>query len=339
MIPILIAGIAGASLGTEIAKSLRLAGGYKILGCDISPFAFGHYSDLFDNTAVISSERYIEDLLAFCLVEKIAVIVPGANETLDIIVQSSSQFENRGIKIAANSLKVVSALSNKHLCFQELDRLGIEIPETKLVSDASSVSHLKYPCVIKPATGSGGSAYVFFARNADEASIYANYLVRNGRSPIAQTYIDHRSGEFTVGVLSAGDGSVVGAIAMKRMFASKLSVQMRSEEFLISSGYSQGYFDAYEGVCATAKQIADLVGSVGPLNIQGRINDVGNFIPFEINPRFSATTYLRALAGFNEIDYFIRALLRLPLPTLTVRSGWCFRSLTETTVVSDGIVK
>ena len=37
---VLIAGIGGGSLGTEIAKSLRLAGAYRILGCDVSPLAF-----------------------------------------------------------------------------------------------------------------------------------------------------------------------------------------------------------------------------------------------------------------------------------------------------------
>jgi len=37
MVTVLIAGIVGASLGTEIAKSLRLAGGYHVIGCDPSP--------------------------------------------------------------------------------------------------------------------------------------------------------------------------------------------------------------------------------------------------------------------------------------------------------------
>ena len=50
---ILVSGIAGASLGTEIAKSLHHAGGYDILGCDISPLAFGHYDQNFGSTYVV----------------------------------------------------------------------------------------------------------------------------------------------------------------------------------------------------------------------------------------------------------------------------------------------
>jgi carbamoyl-phosphate synthase large subunit len=43
---VLVAGIGGASLGTEILKALQLAGRYELFGCDISPMAFGHYDGL-----------------------------------------------------------------------------------------------------------------------------------------------------------------------------------------------------------------------------------------------------------------------------------------------------
>ena len=44
---VMIAGIGGASLGTEIRKSLTLAGGYEIYGCDVSKTAYGLYEDEF----------------------------------------------------------------------------------------------------------------------------------------------------------------------------------------------------------------------------------------------------------------------------------------------------
>ena len=48
---ILIAGIGGASLGTEILKSLLLVKErYRVFGCDISPFAFGHFQNDFEST-------------------------------------------------------------------------------------------------------------------------------------------------------------------------------------------------------------------------------------------------------------------------------------------------
>jgi carbamoyl-phosphate synthase large subunit len=134
-------------------------------------------------------------------------------------------------------------------------------------------------------------------------------LLRNGLRPIAQEYIPHHGGEFTVGVLSDMDDCFLGAIALKRPLSAKLSIAIRGDDFLISSGYSRGHIGPYEEICSTASAIAEAVGSRGPLNIQGRIDADGCFVPFELNPRFSASTYLRTLAGFNEVDHFIKCRL------------------------------
>ncbi len=48
-IRVMIAGIGGASLGTEIYKSLYLAGNYEIFGCDVSATAYGLYEAGFFN--------------------------------------------------------------------------------------------------------------------------------------------------------------------------------------------------------------------------------------------------------------------------------------------------
>lgn len=37
---VLIAGVGGASLGTEIFKSLKRSGNYSVVGADISPYAY-----------------------------------------------------------------------------------------------------------------------------------------------------------------------------------------------------------------------------------------------------------------------------------------------------------
>jgi carbamoyl-phosphate synthase large subunit len=105
------------------------------------------------------------------------------------------------------------------------------------------------------------------------------------------------------------DDCFLGAIALKRPLSAKLSIAIRGDDFLISSGYSRGHIGPYEEICSTASAIAEAVGSRGPLNIQGRIDADGCFVPFELNPRFSASTYLRTLAGFNEVDHFIKCRL------------------------------
>jgi carbamoyl-phosphate synthase large subunit len=336
---VLIAGIGGASLGTEIAKALRLAGGYNIIGCDVSPLAYGHYGNVCDKTLLVSREGYIGQLLEICRAHGVQVIVPGADQTTGMISAAHADFLSSGIQLGVNSAGLVPQLMNKAMCFLELARLGFAVPRTAAVVGTATIAEISYPCVIKPSIESGGSSFVFYARDRKEMELYAAYLANSGKQPIAQEYIPLENGEFTVGVLSDTKQAVLGAIAMKRAFPAKLSIAAQGPDFTVSSGFSQGYIGNFPEVCSVACDIARALGSVGPLNVQGRIDREGRFLPFEINPRFSASTYLRALAGFNEVDHYVRHLLNLPeAAPLSVTPGWYLRSLTEMVVAEKDII-
>ena len=337
---ILIAGIGGASLGVEIAKSLRLAGGYNVFGCDISPLAFGHYSGQCDRTFVISRDRYIDALLDVCTRQAIDVVVAGGDQPARLLAADSARIAKAGVRLAGNSAEVVSAMADKAQCFERLRALGIRIPRTVSLDDSAALADAPVPAVIKPSSDSGGSTFVFFARNREEVALYAAYLRNNGLNPIAQEYLPHEPGEFTVGVLSSPGGEVEGAVVLRRSFHVKLSVMAKGNDFLISSGYSQGYIGPFPQIAATAISIAQMIGSRGPINVQGRFDKDGEFVPFEINPRFSASTYLRALAGFNEVDHHIRQLCGLrPVNPLAIKSGWYLRGLNEVAVPEGEILK
>jgi carbamoyl-phosphate synthase large subunit len=73
----------------------------------------------------------------------------------------------------------------------------------------------------------------------------------------------------------------------------------------VSSGVSQGVVGRWPEVTRQCEAIAKALGPTAPINIQCRLVD-GRVIPFEINPRFSGTTSLRAMAGYNEPDVLIR---------------------------------
>jgi carbamoyl-phosphate synthase large subunit len=330
---VLIAGIGGASLGTEIQKSLSLCGDkYAIYGTDISAHAYGHFSNGFKKTFTISKEKYIENTLEICRQYDIACILPGGEEPLRLLNESFAIFEKYDIKLAINNEKVIRICSDKALTFQVLNELNIDIPKTLQFNDSLNFKELKYPCIVKPSTGSGGSNFVFFAVDENETKLYCQYLKNNQKNPIIQEYIPEDEGEFTIGVLSLPNSTMIGSIALKRVFDSKLSVLIKGDFGLISSGYSQGLIEDFPEIRKTAEKIAQKVGSTGPLNIQARIRN-GQLIPFEINPRFSASTYLRALAGFNEIDIFLDFLFdeKISKPT-EIKFGRYLRSLSETFV-------
>jgi carbamoyl-phosphate synthase large subunit len=335
---ILIAGIGGASLGTEVFKCLALAGRYSIFGCDVSSLAYGHYQDGFEQTFVVDRRDYIEAVLEVCRKAAIDLVIPGGEEPSGLLNEARDRLLQNGIRLAANSESIIRDFSDKATSFRRLNELGFAVPITLTVRAPADLDEMSYPCVVKPATGSGGSSFVFLAENQDEALLYVSYLSKNGKTALVQEYVTLAEGEFTIGVLSLTNGEIAGSIALKRVFNSKLSVLMKTSIGLISSGYSQGLIDDFPDVRAAAERIAGAIHSVGPINIQGRVRN-GELIPFEINPRFSASTYLRALAGFNEVDIYLQHVLGNALPEpLTLRAGYYLRSFDEAFVSIDKVI-
>ena len=328
-IKVMIAGVGGASLGTEIRKSLTLAGGYEIYGCDISTTAYGLYEPGFSKTWRVSRDNYVPSVLNACLESGAGFLIPGGEQPMTLLGAASETFAAAGIRLLANSPEVIALYSDKEKTFQRLAECGIPIPRTIVINNKCDFDHVGLPCIVKPATGSGGSAAVFFAVCPDEAMIYADFIRRSGISPVAQEYVDEREGEFTIGVLSLPNGYVAGSIALRRSLDAKLSVSYRGRGGLISSGYTQGYIAEYRDLCLQAEKIAVAINSRGPINVQGRVRD-GVLLPFEINPRFSASTYLRAMAGFNEVNILIKYLVGVVSPhPPSIKPGWYLRSLTE----------
>lgn len=325
----MIAGIGGASLGTEVAKCLDVVGTYDVFGCDISPNAFGHFDARFRETFVVDREDYITSVVGACHAANCSWVVPGGERPLVLLNNNIERLAREGIHIAANSPEVVLALSDKLQAALTMRSLGVPAPETVVADCTDQTSSLALPCIVKPSSGTGGSDAVFLAETHEEIAVYGHLIRATGREPVAQEYIGHEEGEFTIGVLSLPDGSVAGSIALRRSLDTKLSVRTRSDAGIISSGYSQGYIASFGDLCAQAEHIAVALGSTGPLNIQGRVRN-GTLIPFEINARFSASTYLRAMAGFNEVDTLLQYLAYGRLsPQGPLREGWYLRSLTE----------
>lgn len=332
---VMVAGVGGASLGTEICKALRLAGNYRVYGCDVSQTAYGLYEPTFDEALRVDPANYVPNVIAACQKVRADWLIPGGEQPMTLLGAASDDLARAGIRLLGNAPDVVATCSNKQTTFETLRDAKISTPRTTAVHSEEDIERVGVPCIVKPSTGSGGSASVFFAVSTDEAMGYAQFIRRTGTTPIAQEYVSDAEGEFTIGVLSLPDGRVAGSLALRRVLAAKLSVSYRGRGGVVSSGYSQGYIGDFPELRAQAEHIAQIVGSRGPINVQGRVRD-GTLLPFEINPRFSASTYLRALAGFNEIDLLIRYLSTGKMPTRpALRTGWYLRSLTERYIPDD----
>lgn len=305
--PILIWGIAGASLGAEITKCLSLAGCKRLIGCDISPLAYGHFSGLYSSTHVIDARDCRESLARLLKETRPRLVIAGGDQVSRIISQFADVFASNDCTICGNSPATVELASDKYRVMLELKDAGFKVPRTHLLEDSHSLEAMRLPVVLKPRFDSGGSRGVSVVTDERDLPSRLSSILQSGTAYIAQDYVPEQAGEYTIGVLSDSAGQVAGSILMRRTFQNMLSVHERSEGFLISSGSSQGLFEHHPKWQMTAEAVAQSLGSVGPLNIQARIID-GELAPFEVNPRFSASTYLRALSGVNEVALYIEHL-------------------------------
>jgi len=327
---ILITGIGGGGVGLQIFKALQLTDRYKIFGADASKFAIGLYLDGFEKTFILpraDNPNYIKKLLSIAKKEDIDIISPGSEAELNLISKNIEKFQSEGILVTINDPEIIELCSDKLILFEYLKKNKIPIPETKKISSCESLKDIPLPCIIKPVKVSGGSRFTFMAEDIKEARFFINYIEKRGITPLIQEYITSQD-EFTTGVISDQKGSLIGSIAIKRLFHNKLSYLYKYEDRVISTGISQGIIKKYKRVREQAEKISSLIQNKWALNIQGRLYD-GVFYPFEINPRHSGTTYIKALAGFNEPDILIQTHYGCECNSSQLKIGYYLRMLKE----------
>lgn len=334
-ITVLVTGVGGGSVGSQILKTLRNSKyHYRIIGTDITKNSFGLTKC--DKSYIVppyNKTNYISRILKICNINKVDFIAPGTDGELLKLAQKKEIFREKGIQILSNPYSVLKLCFNKGNLFQYLKEKKIPTPKFYIVKNLKELKKMGSPVVIKPVEG-GGSRSVFLAETFEETKFFVKYLLERKISVIIQEYLPTLS-EFIVGVVRLENGKIKRSIAMKRDLEKSLSqrevfISKKSRKrFIISSGISQGMFDDYKDIRKFCEKISDVVGAEGPLNIQCRKTSEG-IIPFEINPRFSGTTSLRSLVGFNELDFLIRYKMfnEIP-PILRLKKSYVSRDLEE----------
>lgn len=315
IIRVLISGVGGGSHGLEIMKALRQSElDYRINAADMNPRSLGLYcADKAFCVPAATEAGYVPTLLRICRKEKIQVLIHGSEPDLKALSDNRDRFEQEGVFMPFNSKEVIDLCLNKKETCAFFKREGIAHPQTVIINAPRDSKNVRFlPAVVKPYLGAGGSQHVFIAQNKEELNFFCRYLLRYHGYAMVQEYIGSPDNEYTIGILSGHEGGIISAIAIKRNIAAGMSNRYKvrslhnSREYLaVSSGVSQGEVVAAPAIISQCIHIAKAIHSRGPINIQCRVV-AGVVMPFEINPRFSGTTYLRALAGINEPDLLIR---------------------------------
>lgn len=343
-ITVMVTGVGGGGHGEQILKALRLAPTpYRIVGGDMSATSKGLAEVDFPYLLPPASDpQYLDVVLAVCCEHGVRALFHGSEPELKVMSARREAIAAAGIFLPINPAAAIHTAMDKLQTMAFLEDHGFAFPKTVSVATHADIDKIDFlPAVLKPAVGGGGSANVFLAQTRSEVVALAGYCLENSPGFMAQEYVGRPDSEYTVGVLISMDGELLNSIAVKRDILSSLSNRVRlpnrtgraelGPTLAISSGVSQGEIGRFPEVTTPCEDIALALGCRGAVNIQCRLVD-GQVYVFEINPRFSGTTSLRAMVGFNEPDVLIRRhiLGESIEPHFAYRSGVITRGLEET---------
>lgn len=348
-INVMVTGVGGGGVGEQILKCLKLSKlDYHIIGCDMNRTSMGLKE--VDKAYLVpraTDENYIPCILKLCKDNDIKVLFHGSEPELKAFSNHREEFADAGVYVPLNSKDLIDICMDKNHTMRFLKSQGFEIQKYWEVSDESDLEKIDvFPVVLKPSVGGGGSANTFIAQNKYELKMFGRYLLSLYDQFISQEYVGDPEHEYTVGVICNDKGRYINSIAVKKSILSSLSNKMRipnrtgREELgnvlAISSGISQGEIGRFPEVTVPSRKIAEALETTASINVQCRIHN-GKMYVFEINPRISGTSSLRAMVGYNEPEMLIREkILGEQLEeNFVYESGIIMRGLCEVYISSE----
>jgi len=288
---VLLSDMPYSCTGYGIIKALSLSTlRYKLYCVSTSPYKAGLY--MTENRAVSPSlidNNYIDWLIDYCKKNEIHVLFPDDDDLTQISTQRKAFLEQAKTYVIASPQAMIDIASNKLLTCRWLKDKGFGFPPFAPANDIIKVEQLVanegFPLFAKSILGRGsiGCCVINNATDLKEIQDKEGYIV--------QKLLGTNDEEFTAACFVDQSGKHRGTITMRR---------------LIYHGASQ-YCDVVNDpvILNECKNIAIAIGARGTINIQLRM-DRGRPICFEINPRFSSTSGIRAHFGFNDVEHTIR---------------------------------
>ena len=292
----------GSLIGQAIIKSINNSRfkKNKLIGMDYFNNTIGSYwvdanyilPDILSDS--VTEDMWLTRIIQVIQENNISILFIGVDFELRLFAKYKEHIESLTLCIiVVSSKKTIEIADVKYLTYKFLKSNNFFHPKTFLkseIKEAIKDEKIHFPMVIKPRNGYR-SVDVYVVHNLEDLNKKIHIIER----PIIQEFIGDNQTEYTCGVISFKN-DIKCSIVLKR----DLRDGNTSRTYL-QHNFPKVIKDYIENVSASLDQF-------GVCNFQLRVD---NGIPkiFEINARHSGTTYIRAMYGFNEIEYLIEYFL------------------------------
>ena len=306
----------GSGVGQSVINSLNLSRLPIIkVGLGTNPFAFGAYDcDRYDYTKSIYDLGYIDNLIEVCKKHKIDLLIPGLDDEVLLFSRNLDVFEKENIKVICPKTELVSICRDKEQMSFELNKVTnnfVKIIDKSTLNEDINSNRVTFPFIAKPRNGFASRGIEIIRSQNDLVRISENHILQE----LAIPQESDPNYEFYLNQISKNINPQVSEISIQLVFdkKGKLLGKMASYNKLNNGvpieviPYEND--QVWEVIDKLIPTFMDL-GLYGPLNIQGRMTNQGLKL-FEMNPRFTGITGLRALMGFNEVEACVKEWLNI----------------------------
>lgn len=318
MTNVLVTGV-GSLLAQAVLRCLKTSSVQcKVYGTDYFSHAVGLYwvqkgfilPDLLKPG--ISRQQWLDAVLDIIRQYEIDIVFVGLDFEVEAFAQYRELIEQTSkAKVIVAHPEVVGICKDKYKTANFLKIHGFNYPESCLPAEANDfLARNGFPLIVKPRFG-------FRSRNLhvvhDRSELQE--ALEHCPSAVIQQLVGEGDQEYTCGSLCVQE-EILSSIALRRDLKDGNTIRaVFDEECLKLHDF--------------IKQVAIKLKAEGPLNFQLRLTPKGPVI-FEINPRFSGTTYIRSLFGVNEVDILLNTVVLKKTPgAIQLRQGVVLRYFEE----------
>jgi carbamoyl-phosphate synthase large subunit len=301
---VLVTGI-GGNVGQGI---MRIIATHKadvtVVGTNVVGFSAGnHLAHAVYETPYAYEDSYIETMLRIVAAENVDLIIPSTDYEVYYLSLNKHLFS---CQIAVSDVSVCQIYLDKYLTFQHHKQLGIPFAESILPSQMIPAHWAQI--IAKPRKGRGSRGIEINPSNIQRFSD-DEYML--------QEYIEGE--EITTACYVTKKGVLHGTITFTRELENGATISCE-------------VIDTYdEQMNSLVKSMVEMNnGLQGAFNVQSRIKNGHEIVPFEVNCRVSGTNSIRSQFGFNDVDYILSEyLFQKLLNTPQITKGKAIRVLMD----------